>query len=163
MQAKAFYGVQELTILGRYAKYWSGLIVFLLQAIDNDSDRPFSSYYFDTNPRLRELVQKVINRLDALLAMDLKDIKFDKLFSIENEGSNNEEDIPVVVRLYITAFYKAIERLSFFLVCFEFEESFFVSPVIGYMALQTLESNSSWIPAYNFTFVINSIIHYMQL
>lgn len=56
MQAKAFYGVQELTILDRYAKYWSGLIIFLLHALDNDKDRPFSSYYFNTNPRLRELV-----------------------------------------------------------------------------------------------------------
>ena len=163
IQAKAFYGVQELTTLGRYAKYWSGLIVFLLHAIDNDSDGPFSSYYFDSNPRLRELVQRVNDRLDALLAMDLKDIEFDKLFSMENEGSDNEEDIPVAVRLHAKALYTAVERLSFFLVRFRFEESSFVSPVVGYMALRTLESNGSWIPAHNFTSVISSIIHCMQL
>ena len=92
------------------------MTIFLLHAIDNDKDRPFSSYYFNTNPRLREVVRKVINRLDTLLAIDLKDIKFDKLFYIENEGSNNEEDIPIVVRLYITALYRAIKRLSFFLI-----------------------------------------------
>lgn len=95
--------------------------------------------------------------------MDLKDNKFDKLFSIENEGSNDEEDIPVVVRLYAKALYAAIKRLSFFLVRYKFEESSFVSPVVGYIALRTLESNASRIPAYNFTFIIGGIIYYMQL
>ena len=163
IQAKAFHGVQELTTLGRYAKYWSGLIVFLLHAIDNGSGGPFSSYYFDSNPRLQEIVQRVNDRLDALLAMDLKDIEFDKLFSMENEGSDNEEDIPIAVRLHAKALHTAVERLSFFLVRFEFEESSFVSPVVGYMALRTLESNGSWIPAHNFTSIISSMIHCMQL
>ena len=98
-----------------------------------------------------------------MLVIDLKDIEFDKLFSIENEGSDNEEDIPVAVRLYIKALYIAVKRLSFFLIRFRFEESSFVSPVVGYIALRTLESNGSWIPAYNFTSVISSIIYCMQL
>ena len=120
-----------MTILDRYAKYWSGLIVFLLHAIDNGDGGPFSSYYSDSNPQLRELVQRVNDRLDALLAMDLKDIKFERLSSMENEGSDDEEEIPVAVRLYTKALYTAVERLSFFLVRFEFEESSFASPVVG--------------------------------
>lgn len=75
--------------------------------------------------------------------MNLNNIEFNKLFSIEDKGSDNEEQIPVVVRLHAKALYIAIERLSFFLVRFEFEESSFVSPVVGYIALRTLDSNGS--------------------
>lgn len=95
--------------------------------------------------------------------MDLKDIKFDKLFPIENESSNDEEDIFVVVRLHTKDLYTVIKRLSFFFIRFKFEKFSFVSPVVRYIALRILESNISRISAYNFIFVIDDIIYILQL
>ena len=163
MQSKAFYGVQEISTMQRYAKYWSGLIVFLLHAIAEDNEGPFSAYYLDTNPRLQEMVQRVNNRLEALLATDLADINLQSLFPIDSDDEQEMLLVSPEIRLYAKALHTAVQSLSIFLVRFEHEESSFTSPVIGYMALQTLESNGAWIPAHNFTFVLSGMIHCMQL
>lgn len=42
--------------------------------------------------------------------MHLKDIKFERLFSMENEGFDDEEEILVAIRLHAKALHAAVER-----------------------------------------------------
>ncbi|KAL8689011.1 MAG: hypothetical protein Q9218_005217, partial [Villophora microphyllina] len=155
--SKAFHGVQEQSTMQRYAKYWSRLVIFLLRAIDTDDEDPFALFYFDTNPVLRQLVQTVASTLHATLAIDLVDIDLEDLFSIGAEVEDDE------ARLHAKELTLAIAELSFHLVRFEYDESPFASPIIGFMALNTLEKNGAWIAAHNFTFVLSGMIHCMQL
>ncbi|KAL8794984.1 MAG: hypothetical protein Q9182_007576, partial [Xanthomendoza sp. 2 TL-2023] len=157
IQSKAFHGVQEQSTMERYTKYWSRLIVFLLHAVLDNDESPFSSFYLDADPGLKDLLQTVSDSLHATLSTDLADVDFELLFSGDDDEGTPE------IRLHALSLHAAIIKLSIHLVRFTHNNASFSSPIVGFMALNTLESSGVWIAAHNFTFVLSGIIHCMQL
>lgn len=111
-------------------------------------------------------MQEISEVLYTILAIDLAELDFQDFFSIHAEVQNDERIVSPVARkarLYTKVLSTTIAQLSVYLVRFEYEESPFASPIIGFIALNTLESNGAWIAAHNFTFVISGMIHCMQI
>ena len=166
LQSKAFHRVQERSTIRRYTRYWSRLIVFLLYLISQDDKGPFGEVYLEQNDILRDLVWNTSDCLHAMLAIDLADVDLDELFQATAGGEDREEQalgIPSAIFSHALQLHIAIEDLSFYLVRFPHEESPFASPIVGFMALNTLQRNGAWIAAHNFTFLLSGMIHCMQL
>ena len=144
IQSEAFHGVQEGSTIQRYAKYWSRVVVFLLYVIVDKSFEPFTSFYFDTDEALKTLVRRLSNPIYDLLAISSGNIKMDKLFTIntmEEDEDRLVERAASKARSHAKELSRAVAQLSFYLVRFEFHESPFASPVVGFKALNTLEIN----------------------
>ena len=81
-----------------------------------------------------------------MLAMDLGDVDLEELFRVTARGEDNKKralGIPSAVLLNALQWYIVIQELSFSLIRFTHEESPFASPIVGFIALNTLERNGA--------------------
>ena len=68
---------------------------------------------------------------------------------------------PMPLSLHAAGFIQVVEDISIALVRFHWDKSHFDSPVIGYVALHTLNAYGAWIPARSFSFRLSGWIYCM--
>ena len=172
---KAFKGTQEVKTMTGYAALWSGLISFLLRLLEDNASCPLLHIrYVELRANLRALLTTVRSTGETLHAVNPKQLPLKECLTASAFDSESESDSETgsvfssaaprkPLSLHASEFVRAVEDISIVLVRFHWDQSAFASPVVGYVALQTLNARGAWIPAKSFSFPLSDWIHCMQL
>ena len=169
IQAKLFLGIQKELTMIKYASSWNGFIKFLLRLLTDTQICPILSIrYLDSLSDLGDLVRAVNISAEALHATNSEQLSFEKCLKIldlspdsESENQNSEPAKPL--QMLAVEFVKLIDDLCFVVIRFHWEQSFFFSPVIGFVVLHVFNEEGVWITAKDLTFRLYGWIHCMQL
>lgn len=138
MQSKAFHGVQEGSTMQRYARDWTRVIVFLIRLHRDDDDSELARFYLGDDKKLRRLIRSTIESIEVLLAVGLDRSRLYDLFLFRDDSHPDAGSLDR--RLRVSAVYEEIQELSYHLVRSRLEGSSFTSPLVGFMALNTLDT-----------------------
>lgn len=164
-QTRTFGGVQNTSTMSRYAAQWSDLVLFLLKlAESHESCQILATRYLRHLPIIKSCMERIQTRGDSLLAANTKQFSLEdcsREFAVE-EGEDSKENTKPLAE-HAREFMDAIDRLSFALVRYNWHGSAFASPVIGFVALHTVNEEGAWIRASHFSSPLSGWIHCMQL
>jgi len=169
MQSRIFTGVQNTSTMDRYAAQWSDLLLFLLKlAESNASCYTLSIRYLRHLPIIGDCMKRIQTLGEALLAANTKQLSLEGCL---REFVDDEEDTPShasnsstrQLALQAQDFTDEIDCISFALVRYNWSEAAFASPVVGFVALHTVNGDGDWIRAFQFSSPLSGWIHCMQL
>lgn len=169
MQSRIFTGVQNSSTMDRYAAQWSDLLLFLLKLAENNgSCYVLSIRYIRRLPVIGDCMKRIQAIGETLLGsntkkLSLKDClrEFGEDEADEDSDSSHTSTKPLA--LLAQDFTAEVDCISFALVRYNWNEAAFASPVVGFVALHTVNEEGAWIRASHFSSPLSGWIHCMQL
>ena len=163
MQFKIFTSVQETSIMNRYASLWSDLLLFLLKLIEDDECcSVLSTRYFRNFRILKDCMNNIQRIKEDLLAVNTQQLSLEDCLSVFDLEKNSKESSKSL-STHANDFINEIDRMSFVLIRYRWDEFSFVNSIIDFVALHIINEEDVWIRAQNFFSRLSDWIHCMQL